>query len=89
MACTSAAIALQVLRRALEVFHVPNAKDYRTHGLRRDHALDLQLSGAPLWKTLNAWECRSSAFLSYLDMNKLEADVAVQAHLDESDGEHE
>ena len=42
----SAANALQALTTVLERLRVANAKDYRTHDLRRGHALDLQLSGA-------------------------------------------
>ena len=41
------------------------------------------------FKILEAGEWRSPAFLNYLDINKLEADVVVQAHLDESDGDPE
>ena len=46
-------------------------------------------AGAPLWKILEAGEWRSPAFLTYLDINRLEADVVVQAHLDESDSDHD
>ena len=46
-------------------------------------------AGAPLWKILEAGEWRSPAFLAYLDINRLEADVVVQAHLDESDGDQD
>ena len=80
---------------------------YRTHDLRRGHALDLQLSGeeharcllriarvlqrcmlgAPLWEILAAGEWRSPAFMKYLDLHRLETDVVVQAHVDESDDE--
>ena len=49
----------------------------------------LETAGAPLWKILEAGEWRSPAFLSYLDMNRLETDLVVQAHLEESDAEHE
>jgi len=46
-------------------------------------------AGAPLWKILQAGEWRSPAFLKYLDLHRLETDVVVQAHIDESDCEEE
>ena len=39
--------------------------------------------GAQLWQILEAWEWRSPAFLKYLDVHKLEADLVVQAHVDD------
>ena len=86
---------------------VDNALEYRTHDLRRGHALDLQLSGAPLWEILNAGKWKSPAFLQYLDLHtcvlvvgwasgwhahvfcvfRLDSQVVMQAHVDESDGE--
>jgi hypothetical protein len=45
--------------------------------------------GAPLWKILEAGEWRSPAFLSYLDMHRLETDLVVQAHLAESESDDE
>ena len=47
----------------------------------------LWCQGAPLWQILAAGEWRSPAFLLYLDMHKLESDLVVQAHVDESDPE--
>ena len=41
------------------------------------------MAGAPLYEILAAGEWRSPAFMKYIDMNQLEADVVVQAHLDE------
>ena len=66
---------------------VDNAERYRTHDLRRGHAMDLQCAGAPLWEILEAGEWSSPAFLLYLDMNKLDAEFVVQAHAGESDSE--
>ena len=40
--------ARQVLRFMLQEINVPKARMYRTHDLRRGHALDLQLSGYEL-----------------------------------------
>jgi len=81
------AFALGALRDMLSLLQVPQADMYRTHDLRRGHALDLQLSGAPLWEILAAGEWRSPAFLKYLDQHRLEIDLVVQAHCDESDGD--
>ena len=49
----------------------------------------LLLPGAPLWVILAAGEWTSPAFLKYLDLHRLEADMVIQAHVDESDGEPE
>jgi len=46
-------------------------------------------AGAPLWKILEAGEWKSPAFMDYLDMHKLETDLVVQAHVDESEDEIE
>ena len=77
--------ALGTLRHLLGQTGVENHREYRTHDLRRGHALDLQLSHAPLYKILEAGEWKSPAFMSYLDVHKLERDAVIQAHLDESD----
>ena len=62
---------------------------YRTHDLRRGHALDLQCSGAPLWEILEAGEWTSPAFMKYLDLHRLDAELVVQAHAGESDSDSE
>ena len=46
-------------------------------------------AGAPLWEILAAGDWKSPAFLDYLDKFRLERDVVMQAHLDESDAEVE
>jgi hypothetical protein len=45
------------------------------------------LLGASLAVILAAGEWRSPAFLAYIDQNRLETDVVVEAHQDESDDE--
>ena len=80
----SAAHALEVLRSLLVAVKVPNAEKHRTHDLRRGHARDLQASGAPLLEILRAGGWRSPAFLTYLDLEQLEHDAVVEAHLAES-----
>ena len=47
------------------------------------------LLGAPLHAILSAGEWRSPAFLSYLDVERLEKEAIVQAHVDESDSDGE
>ena len=54
------------------------------HDFRRGHARDLQLAGRNLKQILEAGEWRSPAFLKYLDVEGLERDAAVEAHLEES-----
>ena len=62
---------LKLLRSILEGLGVEKPGAYRTHDLRRGHALDLQLSGASLYDILKAGEWRSPAFLQYLDIEQL------------------
>ena len=81
----TAAGALAGLRFMLGAVGVANASAYRTHDLRRGHALDLQCSGAPLWEILAAGEWSSPAFLQYLDLHRLDTELVVQAHAAESD----
>ena len=80
----SPAAAMAVLRTLLRELNVTDPGDYRTHDFRRGHALDLQLSGAPLYVILAAGEWSSPAFLKYLDANRLETEAVVQAHVDDS-----
>ena len=75
---------MEVLRSLLVAVQVPNAEKHRTHDLRRGHARDLQASGAPLLEILRAGEWRPPAFLTYLDLEQLEHDAVVAAHLAES-----
>ena len=80
----SPAAAIRTLRSMLADLDVKQAGLYRTHDLRRGHALDLQSSGAPLLEILNAGEWSSPAVLKYLDLHKLDKELVVQAHIDES-----
>ena len=60
----SAASALSALRGFPTEIGVKDAALYRTHDLRRGHALDLQQRGGSLREILEAGEWRSPAFLS-------------------------
>ena len=82
-------VALCQLRMLLNWMQVPQAKYYRSHDLRRGHARDMQANGSTLRDILNAGEWRSPAFLQYLDLEQLEDDCVVEAHLAESSGEEE
>ena len=81
----SASYALDSLRTLLAVLDVPDAHLYRTHDFRRGHARDLQVGGATLGQILAAGQWSSPAFLQYMDMEQLETDAVVEAHLNESD----
>ena len=78
------ASVLAALRTLLECVGVERAACYRTHDLRRGHALDLQLAGAPLFAILDAGGWRSPAFLKYLDLHQLDRDLVVQSHVADS-----
>ena len=43
----------------------------------------LRRAGAPLWKVFAAGEWRSPAFLSYLDVHRMEIEMVMQGCLDE------
>ena len=83
----SAAKALSTLRDYLQRLGVPESHSYRTHDLRRGHADDLSESGASLIKMLTWGEWRSPAYMSYLNLDELEARAVLQAHVDESSSE--
>ena len=84
-AAAKEAAAVHAAAKDAAALEVKQFELYRTHDLRRGHALDLQCSGAPLWKILDAGEWSSPAFLKYLDLHRLDAELVVQAHMDESD----
>jgi len=79
--------ALEALRHMLAAIGVEHAAKYRTHDLRRGHALDLQCSGAPLWEILEAGEWTSPAFMKYLDLHRLDAELVIQGHAVESESD--
>ena len=81
--------ALSKLRVMLKAIGVEKAECYRSHDIRRGHALDLQCAGAPLWQILEAGEWSSPAFLKYLDLQQLDTELVVQAHCGESDSDDE
>ena len=46
-------------------------------------------TGAPLWESFEAGEWSSPAFLKYLDLHRLDTEVVVQAHANDSDSDEE
>ena len=51
--------------------------------------IGLRCSGAPLWVILEAGERTSPAFLKYLDLHRLDAELVVQAHAGKSGSDDE
>jgi len=78
------AAVLATLRRRLALLAVADAASYVTQDFRRGHARDLQANGATLAEILKAGEWKSPAFMSYLDLDKLETEAVIEAHLEES-----
>ena len=66
---------------------VADSATFVLHDFRRGHARDLQLDGANLRAILEAGQWRSCAFLKYLDVEGLERDAIVEAHVCESSDE--
>ena len=71
----------------LGAINVVKPERYRTHDIRRGHALDLQRSGVPLAEILDAGQWTLPAFLKYSNENILDHEFAVQAHTMESDSD--
>jgi hypothetical protein len=77
--------ARQALKQRLGRASVEEASSYVLHDFRRGHAMDIAAAGGDLRAILAAGEWSSPAFLNYLDVSELEKQVALQAHLDDSD----
>ena len=75
----------QSLKLRLEQLRVAQASSYVLHDFRRGHAMDIAAAGGDLKTILAAGQWSSPAFLKYLDVSELEKQVALQAHLDDSD----
>jgi len=85
-ATISAGEARSHLRATLGRLAVPNAEAYGTHDLGRGHAKDMQLSGASA-HILAAGKWKSRAMATYVDLDRLEYDLALEAamHSDHED----
>ena len=68
---------------------LPEANLYRCHDIRRGHGDDMRASASSLFQILEAgqWKPGSVAFQSYLNLEALETDAALQAALDASSSE--
>ena len=75
------------LRAACAEQKLKKANMFKCHDFRRGHTKDLQLAGATLRQILEAGEWSSPRFLKYMDMNQLDKDVVISAHLEESSDE--
>ena len=51
--------------------------------------VSLYWTGAPLWEILEAGEWSSPAFLKYLDLHRLDTELVVQAHANDSDSDED
>jgi hypothetical protein len=80
-------VANKLLKECCAKLRVPHAAEVVCHDLRRGHAKDLQQAGASLREILDAGQWRSPRFLKYLDMDSLEKDFVVSAHIAESSDE--
>ena len=85
----SGAFAMSELRRRLVLLDIVDARGYWLHDFRRGHADDMRRNGKRLKEILFAGEWRSPGYLQYLNLDALEADCVVEAHLDDSDGDEE
>ena len=74
-----------LLREILGGLHVDSPERHNLHDFRRGHAQDLKAAGGHLKTILDAGEWSSPAFLAYLEREELEAEVVLQAHLDDSE----
>ena len=83
----SATKATHGLRDLLRVLGILDADEYCLHDFRRGHARDLADATCDLKTILEAGQWTSPAFLKYLDINRLETRMIVQAHQDNSDDE--
>ena len=80
-------VANKLLKECCSKLRIPRAMEFVCHDLRRGHAKDLQQAGASLREILDAGQWRSPRFLKYLDLDSLEKDLVVSAHLAESSDE--
>ena len=80
-------MARSQLRETLQELGIPNAFAYGTQDFRRGHAKDLQLAGATFPQILAAGEWKGRAVATYVDLDSLERDLALEAAMqsDEED----
>ena len=78
------------LRARVKQLRQPGPHEFNTHDFRRGHARDLANSKASTVKSImQMGEWTSSAMIKYLNVNELEAQAVIEAHIAESESEHE
>ena len=77
------------LKSRLTRIGVTDADKYWLHDLRRGHAQYPVDGGGRVKDILAAGEWTSPKFTAYLDIEKMEAEAVVEAHVNESDNEDE
>ena len=86
-ATISAPRARAVLREHLGVLRVADALAHSLHDFRRGHARDLVGAGCTPKVLKERGDWVSPAFLKYLDISAMEAQVVLQAQIDDSEDE--
>lgn len=81
--------ARQDLKRRLFRLGIDCANFFWLHDLRRGHAQDMVDEGGRLCEILQAGQWKSPAFTKYLDLEAVEMQAAVEAHMAESEDEDE
>ena len=81
--------ARQDLKRRLFRLGIDCANSYWLHDLRRGHAQDMVDEGGRLCEILQAGQWKSPAFTKYLDLEAVEMQAVVEAHMAESEDEDE
>ena len=86
----SAADVNILLRSRLRKLGEKNPDEFGTHDFRRGHARDLARAKSSTAKSImEMGEWASSAMLRYLDTSELETTAVIEAHMAESESEHE
>ena len=81
---------LKLLRARLNRLDVPFHESYETKDFRRGHARDLaRKPNTTLKEIMQMGQWRSSALLKYLDLDEIETECVVEAHIAESESDGE
>ena len=79
--------ANDILRKGCAKAKVKKAECFKCHDFRRGHTKDMQVAGASLMEILEAGEWSSPRFMKYMDMNRLDRDIVISAHMTKSSDE--
>ena len=87
---SSPAGMLKLLRARLNRLDVPFHESYETKDFRRGHARDLaRKPNTTLKEIMQMGQWKSSALLKYLDLDEIETECVVEAHIAESESDGE